>query len=191
MASILGCRERWTGSSVAWKRYGLERRLAVKRLTSLAVLVILIGAVPVFALDNNNDPRTANYERDRRTVIDDVIKMSQSGVSDESIVRFIQQSRDRYVIDADTIIALNDAHVSKTVINALMDGAYDRGDRRDDRAAVQYVQPYPYYGYWDPYWSPYYYYDPFFYGPRVSIGVGFVGGFRGGFHGGGGHRGHR
>jgi hypothetical protein len=167
----------------------------VKRLTSLAVLVILIGAVPVFALDNNNDPRTANYDRDRRTVIDDVIKMSQSGVSDESIIRFVQQSRDRYVIDADTIIALNDAHVSKAVINALMDGAYDRGDRRDDRnatrddrTAVQYVAPYPYYGYWDPYWSPYYY-DPFWYQPRFSIGIG-VGGFRGGFHG-GGHRGHR
>ena len=44
----------------------------MKRLTSLAVLVILIGAVPVFALDENRDNRSANYERDRHTVIDDV-----------------------------------------------------------------------------------------------------------------------
>ncbi len=179
------------------ERIGLERRLAVKRLTSLAFLVILIGAVPVFALDenrDNRDNRSANYERDRHTVIDDVIRMSQAGVSDESIVRFVQQSRDRFVMNADTIIALNEAHVSKAVINALMDGAYDRGDRgdrRDGDRVVQervYVQPYPYYGYgyYDPFWYPY---DPFWYGPRLSIGFGFGGGFRGGFRGGfhGGH----
>ena len=161
----------------------------MKRLTSLAVLVILIGAVPVFALDNNNrDDRSANYERDRHTVIDDVIRMSQAGVSDESIIRFIHQSRDRYVVNADTIIALNDAHVSKGVINALMDGAYDRGDRRDGDRVVQervYVQPYPYYGYY-PYYDPWY--DPFWYAPRVSIGFGFGFGHYGHF---GGHRGHR
>lgn len=169
----------------------------MKRLTSLAVLVILIGAVPVFALDENRDSRTANYERDRHTVIDDVIRMSQAGVSDESIIRFIHQSRDGYVVNADTIIALNDAHVSKAVINALMDGAYDRGDRRDGDRVVQervYVQPYPYYygSYYDPFWYPY---DPFWYGPRVSIGFGFgFGGYRGhygGGHFGGGHHGHR
>ena len=168
----------------------------MKRLTSFAVLVILIGAVPVFALDDNRDNRSANYDRDRHTVIDDVVRMSQAGVSDESIIRFIHQSRDRYVVNADTIIALNDAHVSKAVINALMDGAYDRDDRRDGDRVVQervYVRPYPYYGYgyYDPFWYPY---DPFWYGPRVSIGVGFGGFFGGGFrggHGGGGHRGHR
>ena len=166
----------------------------MKRLTSLAVLVILIGAVPVFALDenrDNRDNRSANYERDRHTVIDDVIKMSQAGVSDESIIRFLHQSRDRYVVNADTIIALNDAHVSKAVIDALMDGAYDRGDRRDGDRVVQervVVQPYPYYGYY-PYYDPYWY-DPFWYGPRLSIGFGFgFGGYRGGHFG--GHRGHR
>lgn len=163
----------------------------MKRLTSLAFLVILIGAVPVFALDENRDSRTANYERDRHTVIDDVVRMSQAGVSDESIIRFIHQSRDGYVVNADTIIALNDAHVSKAVINALMDGAYDRGDHRDGDRVVQervVVQPAPYYGYYgyyDPYW-----YDPFWYAPRLSIGFGFGGHFGGG-HFGGGHRGHR
>lgn len=173
----------------------------MKRLTSLAVLVILIGAVPVFALDenrDNRDGRTANMDRDRHTVIDDVIRMSQAGVSDDSIIRFVHQSHDRYVLNADTIIALNEAHVSKAVIDAMMDGSYDRGDRRDDRRdgdrVVQervYVQPAPYYGwsYYDPFWYPY---DPFWYGPRVSIGFGFGGfwgggfrgGYRGGFHGG-------
>lgn len=169
----------------------------MKRLTSLAFLVILIGAVPVFALDenrDNRDNRSANYERDRHTVIDDVIKMSQAGVSDESIIRFVQQSRDRFVVNADMVIALTDAHVSKAVINALMDGAYDRGDRGDrrdgDRTVTQrvYVQPYPYYNYYGGWYDPYWY-DPFWYGPRLSIGFGF-GGFRGGYRG-GFHRGHR
>jgi hypothetical protein len=150
----------------------------------------LIGAVPVFALDENRDSRTANYERDRHTVIDDVIRMSQAGVSDESIVRFVQQSHDRFVMNADTIIALNDAHVSKAVINALMDGSYNRGDHRDGDRVVQervYVQAAPYWSYYDPFWYPY---DPFWYGPRLSIGFGFGGGYRGHF-GGGGHRGRR
>lgn len=178
----------------------------MKRLTSLAVLVILIAAVPAFALDenrDNRDGRTANMDRDRHTVIDDVIRMSQAGVSDESIIRFVHQSRDRYVLNADTIIALNEAHVSKAVIDAMMDGSYDRGDRRDDRRdgdrtvteRVYVQQPAPYYGYYG-YYDPFFYpYDPFWYGPRLSIGFGFGGGFfrggfRGGFHG-GGHRGHR
>jgi hypothetical protein len=173
----------------------------LKRFTSLAVLVILIVAVPAFALDESRDARTANTDRDRHTVIDDVIRMSQAGVSDDAIIKFVRQSRDGYVVNADTIIALNDAHVSKPVIDAMMDQSYDRGDRGDrrdgDRVVRErvYVQPYPYYGYaryYDPFYSPYYY-DPFFYGPRVSIGIGFGrswGGFRGGSHG-GGHHGHR
>lgn len=177
----------------------------MKRLTSLAVLVILIAAVPAFALDenrDNRDGRTANMDRDRHTVIDDVIRMSQAGVSDESIIRFVHQSRDRYVLNADTIIALNEAHVSKAVIDAMMDGSYDRNDRNDrrdgDRTVTERVyvqQPAPYYGYYG-YYDPFFYpYDPFWYGPRLSIGFGFGGGFfrggfRGGFHG-GGHRGHR
>ena len=122
----------------------------MKRLTSLAVLVILIVAVPAFALDESRDARTANYDRDRHTVIDDVIRMSQAGVSDDAIIKFVQQSRDRYVVNADTIIALNEAHVSKAVIDAMMDQAYDRGDRRDGDRVVRervYVQPYPYYRY--------------------------------------------
>jgi hypothetical protein len=171
-----------------------RKETAVKRLTSLAVLVILIAAVPAFALDDNRDPaRTANYERDRHTVIDDVIRMSQAGVSDDAIIKFVRQSRDRYVLNADTIIALNDAKVSKVVIDAMMDQAYDRGDDRGRTVTRDrvYVQAYPYgygYGGYDPFYSPNYY-DPFWYGPRLSFGIGF-GGFRGGFRG--GHfRGHR
>lgn len=163
----------------------------MKRFTTLALLLLTIAAVPAFALDETKaderrDGRVA--DRDRTTIIDDVIRMSQAGVSDEAIVRFVKESRDGFVVDADTIIRLNDAHVSKAVMNALMDEAYDRGRndgrRRDgDRVVRERVYVQPYVGYYDPFWSPYY--DPFWYGPRVSIGIGFGRWFGGGrYHGG-------
>jgi hypothetical protein len=161
----------------------------MKRLLTAAAVLMCLTAVPLFALDAPAD-RTA--PRDRTTVIDDVIRMSQAGVSDDAIVKFIHESRDRYVVDADVVIALTDAHVSKTVINAVMDEAYARDDDRDDRRSESrrttvYVRPsYAY----DPWFSPYWY-DPYWYGPRLSVGFGFgyYGGYRGGYRGhvGGGH----
>jgi hypothetical protein len=161
----------------------------------LAVLLSLTAAAPLFALDSpDRDGRETRDRRDRTTVIDDVIRMTQAGVSDDAIVKFVRESRDRYVVDADVIIALTDAHVSKPVLEAVMDGAYDRdGDhaRRDYRddgrtysTSTVYVRPY-----YDPWYSPYYY-DPFWYAPRLSIGLGFgFGGYRGGRYYGGGHYG--
>jgi hypothetical protein len=160
-------------------------------LTATAVLMCLTAAAPVFALDAPRDGSTDR--RERTTVIDDVIRMSQAGVSDEAIIKFVHESRDRYVVDADVVIALTDAHVSKAVINSVMDEAYGRDDdqngvRRDDRrrtTTTVYVRPS-----YDP-WYYGYAYDPFWYGPRLSFGFGFgYGGYRGGhYSGGGGHYG--
>jgi hypothetical protein len=166
-----------------------------RSLTTVAVLTFLAVATPLFALDPVKTDAPA-ATRDRTTVIDDVIRMSNAGVSDDAIIKFIRQSRDQYVVDADVIIALTDARVSKPVLDAVMDEAYEVGDRnyrRDDqrnegkqRATTVYVRPaYPYY---DPWYSPWWY-DPFWYGPRLSIGFGF-GGFHGGGHHVGGHGGH-
>ena len=154
----------------------------------LALALLTVCALPAFA------------EQDRTSVIDDVIRMSKAGVDDDAIIKFVRESHDLYVVDADVIIALSDAKVSKPVLEAVMDEAYDRGDRnrrsddRDDRRTrTVYVRPYvgSYYGAYSP-WSYGPYYDPFWYGPRISIGFGF-GGYRGGYyrggHWGGGHRG--
>ena len=174
-------------------------------LTATAVLMCLTAAAPLFALDaperDGRDRDVRTDRRERTTVIDDVIRMSQAGVSDDAIVKFVHESRDRYVVDADVVIALTDAHVSKTVINAVMDEAYGRNDdgdvRRDDRrrtSTTVYVRPY-----YDPWYYGYgygYAYDPFWYAPCVSIGFGFgryYGGYRGHVGGGwgGGHGGGR
>jgi hypothetical protein len=161
-----------------------------RSLVALAALTFL-AAAPVFALDPpSREEQTETRDRDRSSVIDDVIRMTRAGVDDETIIKFVRQSRNQYVVDADVIIALTDAKVSKDVLNVLMDEAYDRGTARAERGRTRtrtvYVRPY--YGY-SPWYSPFY--DPFWYGPRVSFGFGF-GGYRGGSHGGhhgGGHHG--
>jgi hypothetical protein len=167
----------------------------MKRLfPALSVLLFLSAAVPAFAIDTpESDARAVT--RDRTTVIDDVIRMSQAGVSDDAIIKFVRASRDNYVVNADVIIALTNAKVSKAVLDAVMDSASmrddDRGDNRDDdrpAATNVYVRPYAGYG---PYDYPYYAYDPFWYAPRFSVNVGFGrwGGSRGHYYGGGGHGG--
>jgi len=146
----------------------------VKRLIPLFALLLTVAAAPVFALDDSN---RNDRNRDKRTLVDDVIRMSQAGVSDDAIISFVSHTRERFEVTADDIIAMTNAHVSKEVVKAIVDEAADRKDGRGyaGRTAV-YVAPY--YGWYDPFWSPYYY-DPFFYGPRVSIGFRFGPRFRG------------
>jgi hypothetical protein len=165
-----------------------------RSLSAVALLTFLAAAAPVFAVKPvDGDAPAARYAR--TTVIDDVIRMSNAGVDEDAILKFVRKSHDLYVVDADVIIALTDAKVSKAVLEAVMDEAYDpgndRGTRSDDRGRTRtiYVRS-PYYGYaYDPwYYSPFAY-DPFFFGSRVSFGFGF-GGFHGSRGGRGGHGGH-
>jgi hypothetical protein len=152
-----------------------KRRLTVRRTIYLfAVLLCLAAAMPLFAT--------------QRTLVDDVIRMSQAGVSEETIISFVHNARGRFDVSADDVIAMTSANVSKGVIKVVVDEAAARNDR-DYRAGDQrpnvvvapsVYAPYGYYGYG---YYPYYY-DPFFY-PRVSLNFGFVG--RGFFGGHGGH----
>lgn len=144
-------------------------------------MLFLLAAVPLFAV-----------ERNQRTVVDDVIRMSAAGVSDDAMISFVQNTRDRFNVSADDVIAMTDAKVPKAVIKAVVDESNALGGRREASAAAQtrvYVAPYPYPYYYDPYS----YYDPFWYGPRVYLNFGFGGIYRGGhgsYRGGfGGHRG--
>jgi hypothetical protein len=147
----------------------------VKRLMSLAV--VLLMAAPLFALDNaNRDPRD-----DRRgpTVVDEVIRMAQAGVTDNAIIDYVRNIREPFAVTSDDLIALTNAHVSDPVIRELQS---DSRAYRDARPATRtvLVAPYAY-----PYYYPYYY-DPFFY-PRFAVGFGFGFGPRLGF----GHFRHR
>lgn len=152
-------------------------------ISAVAVLLFIAAAAPVFALD------TTPQSQDRRaaaSIVDEVIRMSQAGVADQDIIAFVNKSRERFDVSADDIIAMTEAKVSKDVIHAVINeadvrnGDYDR-DRRVTRTVVQ---PAVYVG--SPwFWDPFYYYDPYWYQPRLSLSFGF------GHYWGGGRHHHR
>jgi hypothetical protein len=142
----------------------------MRRLISFAA--VLMVAAPLFALDKTSpvDPPDA---RQRLSMIDEVIRMTQAGVGDDAIVSYIRGSREAFVVTSDDLIALTNARVSDRVIRELQNDAQDR--RYATRSTVL-VSPYAY-----PYYYPYPYYSPFWYGPRLSFGIVFgprFGGFR-------------
>ena len=150
----------------------------------IALLAALLFVTPLFALDDAS--RDDRATRNRRVVIvDEVVRMSAAGVSDDAIISYVRNARDNFDVTADDIIAMTDAHVSKDVVKAVVDESAARKDRRGTRERSFYggAAAYPYY--YDPFYYPAYY-DPFWYGPRLSFGVGFgYGRFGGGgFHGG-------
>jgi hypothetical protein len=155
-----------------------ERRVTVKRIiTAVAFLFLVTAAAPLFAAPVQ-----------QRRLVDDIVRMSRAGVSEDSIISFVQNTRGPINLTADDLIVMTDAGLPNTLIKAVVDESairnsqsYDRRDRAYGSSVQVYAAPYYY-----PYYSPYspYYYDPFFYGPRLSLGFGFGGGF----HGGGGFR---
>lgn len=81
---------------------------------SLCVIAfLLLSVAPLFAI--------------QRDLIDDVIRMSRSGVSDEVIIDFVNARQERFDATADDIIALKNAGVSKQVIGAVIGKAGETG----------------------------------------------------------------
>jgi hypothetical protein len=155
-------------------------------ISAVAVLLFIAAAAPVFALD------TTPQSQDRRaaaSIVDEVIRMSQAGVADQDIVAYLKKTRERFDVSADDIIAMTDAKVSKDVIHAVIDEADVRNGDRDRRVTRTVVEPAVYVG--SPwFWDPFYYYDPFWYQPRLSLAFGFGHYFGGHSYGhGGGHNG--
>ena len=139
----------------------------------LFLALSLLLTLPLFALDATTE---ALRDRARRPIIiDDVIRMSQAGVGDDAIIAYIHKYRDRFDVNADDIIAMNDAHVSKDVVKVMVDESTTRRNEREPApvrrySAGVYVDPWFYPGYYG-------YYDPFYYGwgPRFSVGIRFGG----------------
>jgi hypothetical protein len=175
-----------------------------RSLPLLAFLLLAFVSLPLFAV--------------QRSVVDDVIRMTKAGVAEETILDFVKKAEARYDVTADDMIAMSDAKVSRIVMKAVLDQAdstngrstpHDaladgRGDRVVRETVVVGGVPYGYYSRYAP-WP--YWYDPFWYGPGLSIGFsfgpyyrygsyyGYRGGYYGGYHGGytggyhGGYRG--
>ncbi|HEV7572051.1 MAG TPA: hypothetical protein VGQ21_11190 [Thermoanaerobaculia bacterium] len=152
-----------------------------RRIThAVAALFLVLVAAPLFAVQRN--------------AVDEVIRMTRAGVAEDTILDYLEKTDARVIVTGDDVIAMTDAHVSKAVIKAVVDAADSRRSSNRDYRDRSYVAPRvvvaaPYY--YDPYYN---YYDPFWYRPSFSLGIGFGGfGYRGGHFGGGfrgGHGGH-
>jgi len=148
---------------------------------AVAALFLVLVAAPLFAVQRN--------------AVDEVIRMTRAGVAEDTILDYLEKTDARIIVTGDDVIAMNDAHVSKAVIKAVVDAADAHRGSRDYRDR-SYVSPRVVVGIGAPYYyDPYYYYDPFWYRPSFSLRLGFGGfyGFRGGHFGGGhfGGHGHR
>ena len=62
----------------------------------------------------------ASLSAGQTKLVDDVIRMSRAGVSEETIVAFVQTLRDRPAVTADEVIAMKSAGVSDMVIQAMI-----------------------------------------------------------------------
>jgi outer membrane lipoprotein SlyB len=69
-------------------------------------------------------PRTVDrMDRREPLTVNDVIKLSQGGVSDESIIRYLQQTGSTYNLSQAQIRRLQDAGVSQRVVNYMVDSS--------------------------------------------------------------------
>lgn len=69
----------------------------------------------------NNSPRTVSrMDRNEPLTINDVIKLTQSGVSDDTILSYMTDSSSSYQLSQAQIRRLKDAGVSQRVINKMI-----------------------------------------------------------------------
>jgi hypothetical protein len=138
---------------------------------AVAALFLVIVAAPLFAVQRN--------------VVDEVIRMTRAGVSEDAMLNYVDKTDIRIVVTGDDVIAMTEANVPKAVIKEVVDNSGRGSNYRDRAYASPRVVVAP------SYYDPYYYYDPFWYRPSLYLGFGFGGFYGGGFRGGhfGGHGG--
>lgn len=67
-------------------------------------------------------PRTVDrMDRSEPLTINDVIKLSQGGVSDENIINYMDRTQSSYTLSQSQIRRLHDAGVSERVINYMIE----------------------------------------------------------------------
>jgi uncharacterized protein YcfJ len=90
---------------------------------------VIAGGLVGAALDEQDrkvmersSPRTVDrMDRGDPLTINDVIKLSQGGVSDDAIIRYMQDTNSSYNLSQAQIRRLQDAGVSQRVINYMVD----------------------------------------------------------------------
>lgn len=126
-------------------------------------------------------PAVVNKMEDGRVLHPgDVIELTRRGVPDNFIIRQIDDAGVDYVLNRSDMKLLQNARVSRAVVDALTAASEDFAVRYAPAGRVQSYAPYPYYGYgYAPYYGPYPYAYPYG-GVSVEIGGGR-------YWGGGGH----
>ncbi|MEI6241793.1 MAG: hypothetical protein WCP39_00110 [Chlamydiota bacterium] len=89
---------------------------------------IVVGALVGSALDSNDrkvidksSPVTVEkMDKGEPLAINDIIKLSQGGVSDDTIIRYIQDGKVKYNLSEEEINRLEQAGVSRRVINYMI-----------------------------------------------------------------------
>ena len=121
----------------------------MKRFVTVVIVALaLFAAMPIFAGTPN--------------VAEDVIRLWQAKVGDDAIIAFVQGKRGEFAINADDIIAMSQARVSKAVIKAVIDEAAVPREAEPIEALAAPPLRYPYsYSY------------PYTYGPTLHGFFGF------------------
>ncbi|MBI5346460.1 MAG: hypothetical protein HZB76_04895 [Chlamydiae bacterium] len=90
---------------------------------------VVAGALVGAALDeqdrkimNESSPRTVErMDRNEPLTVGDIIKLSEGGVSDDTIIRYIQNSHTTYSLNQAQITRMQEAGVSQRIINYMVD----------------------------------------------------------------------
>src|SRR5437763_15481878 len=85
----------------------------------LVALLLTFAAVPLFAARRSTN------------IVDDVVRMQKARVAEDEIIAFVHKGESRFDVNADDMIALHDAGVSRAVIKAILDYSHHRALRRD------------------------------------------------------------
>jgi uncharacterized protein YcfJ len=94
-----------------------------------AAVGVVTGGLIGYAMDvqdrnamEKSSPRTVDrMDRGEPLTINDVIKLTQGAVGDEEIIRYMQDTHSTYNLSQAQIRRLQDAGVSQTVINYMID----------------------------------------------------------------------
>jgi outer membrane lipoprotein SlyB len=72
-------------------------------------------------MDKTSPITVERMDRGEPLTINDIIKLSQGGISDETIIRYIQDTKTTYNLSQSQINRLQEAGVSQRVINYMID----------------------------------------------------------------------
>ena len=173
-------------------------KISVGAVIILASVLLLAGCVPTQHASRVRHMPVAADTAGQMTK-QDVISLTQAGLSDSLIVSMMDASRSYFQLTTQDVLDLKSAGVREPVIKAMLAAPPEESENAgSDDVRYRVVPPYWYMGYY-PYWDPwnssmyrygYSYYRPVYVRHSFPVHYGGFGGGRGygGYHGGGRRR---